>query len=201
MVVFQQNFLLDTGRKQIRGTIPQSHPLQLLFSSPLFKSLQFTTSSYIATKILVAGLQFVIVIIASLLESFFVSQSIAKIYKPLSIVSLASQKSLTIFFNILEMLKPPKMHMKIVFKSNTHQSHYLFLFKISFVTGKQETLTNKNVLIIPKNKFKEVQKETHNNKWGFGALCICNKEPRFLPPCIPPRSAKSLMKIVQKFQL
>ena len=91
--------------------------------------------------------------------------------------------------------------MKIVFKSNTHQSHYLFLFKISFVTGKQETLTNKNVLIIPKNKFKEVQKETHNNKWGFGALCICNKEPRFLPPCIPPRSAKSLMKIVQKFQL
>lgn len=35
-----------------------------------------------------------------------------------------------------------------------------------------------------------MQQETHNNKRGFGAPCICNKESRFLPPWIPPRSER-----------
>ena len=57
---------------------------------------------------------------------------------------------------------------------------------MSFMTGKQENRKTENTNW---EKLKGVQKETHDNKWGFGALRICNKEPRFLPPCIPPRSA------------
>ena len=104
------------------------------------------------------------------------------------LVWLTSQQSSIKLFNVLEMLKLPKMHMKTVLKSNSHQSHYLFLFRVSFEKGKQKTLTKKKCAYNSRNNFKEVQKETHNSKWGFGALRIRNKEPRFLPPRIPPRS-------------
>lgn len=35
------------------------------------------------------------------------------------------------------------------------------------------------------------QYDTHNHKWRFGAVSICQEEPHFLPPLIPPKSAST----------
>ena len=52
------------------------------------------------------------------------------------VVWLTSQQSSIKLFNVLEMLKLPKMHMKTVLKSNSHQSRYLFLSRVYFERGK-----------------------------------------------------------------
>ena len=60
--------------------------------------------------------------------------------------------------------------MKVVFKSNSHQSHYLFLFKISFVIGKQKTLANENVLIISEMFLKNSRKQLTMGVWSSSHL-------------------------------
>ena len=79
---------------------------------------------------------------------------------------------------------------------------WLFVLEHNVIDNKN-TLNNKNVLIILDFFLKKSRKKLTITNGGLElfAVCICNKEPRFLPPCIPPRLAKSWMKIVQKCQL
>ena len=69
--------------------------------------------------------------------------------------------------------------MKVVFKSNSHQSHYLFLFKISFVIGKQKTLANENVLIIPERFLKNSRKKLTITNGGLELFASATKNPDF----------------------
>ena len=104
IVVCQQNFLLDRQKTNHSNYSSVSSILVTILISAIQIPPIYNLILH-CNQILGAGLQFCAVTIASLLDNFFVFQSVAKIHKPLSIVWLASQKILTIFFNILEMLK------------------------------------------------------------------------------------------------